>query len=545
MHEESAAMTGSSAVERFAWRDWLAAAGLFAVSLAIRVPFRSHFAYHWDSAQFALAVEHFDVSLGLPHRPGYFLFILLGRIVNLFAGDPHTSLMWVNMVAGAALAALGYLLGGALFGRDCGWLTGGILATSPLCWFQSEVLFSTILDSTLVTATILVCWRAIRRGGGWPWVVAVGTMLALQAGVRQQTTPMLCPVWLYTFWKFPRPRWRKLVVGVAVAGVLCAAWFIPMVQLSGGLGVYLRLYPERVRMDAPLTPFGGGGFEVVMRNLAFVVGCCWIGLFAAGVLAGAEVLLWLRGKGDRWRAIACRSEELRFLAWWIVPMMLFGIIVITVMPGYVLCYFPGLAILAGLALCRLAGKIDHALDGRWRRGLLLVVGGITVVNVAVFCLSPPGRMWWRAGLPTTDADIREHDRQLSRWFGGIRERFQPNEAVICHHGQSYFFGLRQFQYYLPEYENWLLTTDRALRPPFNQKLWCATNRRVEFVDRFNPGGHKTIIFVVPPGASVDGFATALDVHQAQRWEIPDSAPLYTLTVGTESDAVTSRLTEVP
>src|ERR1039457_762807 len=122
MQEKSAALTRSEAVERFERRDWLAAAILFAVSLAIRVPFRSHFSYHWDSAQFALAIEHYDISLSLPHEPGFFLFVMLGRMVNLLVGDPHTSLVWMNMVAGAGLVALGYLLGAALFSRDCGWV---------------------------------------------------------------------------------------------------------------------------------------------------------------------------------------------------------------------------------------------------------------------------------------------------------------------------------------------------------------------------------------------------------------------------------------
>ena len=163
----------------------------------------------------------------------------------------------------------------------------------------------------------------------------------------------------------------------------------------------------------------------------------------------------------------------------------------------------------------------------------MVVGGVTAINVAVFVLSPQGRTWWRADLPMMAADIHEHDHQLERWFQAIRGRFRPDEAVICHHGQSYFFGFRQFQYYLPEYENWLLTTDRAQRPPFNQKLWCARNRRVEFMDRFEPCAHKTIILVVSPGGSVDEFAPVLDVRNAKKWEIPDSAPLYTLTVGAE------------
>ncbi|MGO9243481.1 MAG: ArnT family glycosyltransferase [Verrucomicrobiia bacterium] len=532
MQEKAAAVTKHEAVERFGRRDWLAAAVLFAASLAIRVPFRSQFAYHWDSAQFALAIEHYDISVGLPHEPGFFLFVMFGRIVNLLVGDPHTSLVWMNLVAGAGLAALGYLLGAALFGRDCGWVTGGILATSPLCWFQSEVVFTTLLDAALVTATILVCWRAIRRGGTWPWVFAAGAILAVQAGVRQPTTPPLCPVWVYTFWKFPQPRWPKFAVGVLVAGLLCAAWFVPMVKMSGGLGMYLRLCPQLERKVAPLTGLRGGP-ENLINSAAMIVGSCWVGLLGAGVLAAAESLSWLAGKGRQWAAIANRNEELRFLAVWIVPMVVFGLAVYTVMPGYMLCYFPAIAILAAWAISRLVARIDLAFQRQRPYGLITVVAAISLVNCAVFLL-PPGEMTWlRGNLPLTATEVRDHDRQLGQWFQAIHGRFRPDEVVICHHNQSYFYGFLHFEYHLPEYENWLLTTDTALRPPFNHQLWRAKNHHVEFMDRFEPREHKTIILVVSPGGRVDEFATVLDVRNAKKWEIPDSAPLYTLTVGAE------------
>ena len=58
---------------RFEGRDWLMAAVLCAVSVALRIPFRSQFAYHWDSAQFALAINEYDMRLSQPHAPGYFL----------------------------------------------------------------------------------------------------------------------------------------------------------------------------------------------------------------------------------------------------------------------------------------------------------------------------------------------------------------------------------------------------------------------------------------------------------------------------------------
>jgi hypothetical protein len=528
MVEQATTLQRGAAKEKFERADWLAAVALFAISLLMRLPFRSRFAYHWDSVQFALAIEHFNVSLSLPHRPGYFLFIMLGRLVNMFVGDPHASLMWVNVGAGAALVALGYLLGTALFGRACGWITAGILATSPLCWFQSEVVFSTLLDSVLVVGTVLVCWRAIQRRGAWPWVLAMATMLALEAGVRQQTTPMLCPVWLYTFWKFPAPRWRKFLVGVLVAGLLCAAWFIPMAELSGGIVAYLRLYPARMKMDAPLTPFGGG-YEILIRNLAFVLATCWIGLLGAAVLAGAELYSWLMTKNGKRTFLESRREELWFVSAWIVPMVLFGIGVITVMPGYVLCYFPGVVILVALVLSRLAGRIARVLEWRSSSAVVMVVASIAIVNIGVFVLPLPWTGWLRGKLSLTVAEIRDHDRQLDRWFQAIRTRFRPDEILICHDGQSYLWGFRHFQYYLPEYENVLLTPDHALPPPLDKKLWYTKGHSVEFVDKFEPRDRRKLLLVVPPGGSVEMYTNIFNVASVEKWDIPQSAPLYILT----------------
>jgi len=528
-------VASSGAVEKFELVDWLAVAVLFAVSLGIRVPFRSHFAYHWDSAQFALAIEHFNVSLSLPHRPGYFLFVMLGRMVNLFVGDPLTSLLWLNMVAGAGLAALGYLLGAALFERNCGWLTGGILATSPLCWFQSEVVFTTLVDSALVMTTVLVCWRAIRRGGSWPWVFAMAATLAVEAGIRQQTTPMLCPVWAYTFWRFPRLRWQKFAVGVVLTGLLCAAWFFPMVQPSGGTVAYLRLYPARINMDAPLTPWVGG-FGVLIRNLAFIVATCWVGLLGAALLAATEFYSWATRAGNRRAAIKSRNEPLRFLAVWILPMVTFGIVVITVMPGYVLCYFPGVAILVALAITRFVERIARVLGCSRSFALGIVIAGIALINCAVFLLPAQRTEWLRAKLPLTASHIRDHDHQLAVWFDAIRKNFRPSDVLVCHYNQSYFYGFRQFEYHMPDYENCLLTTDHALPPPLNKKLWYATGRRVEFVDRFELHGRRQVILVVPPGLTIDAFTNAFDVMTARKWEIPDSLPLYVITPTTEWSA---------
>src|SRR6266478_6205376 len=162
---------------RFMGRDWFLAALLCLVGLALRVPFRSQFAYHWDSAQFVLAINEYDIRLSQPHAPGYFLYILLGRLVNGFVGDPHASLVWISVVFGSLLPAVVYLLATAMFGRKAG-VTAGLLAlTSPLVWFHSCVALTYCVDSFLVCTVVLVLWRAMKRRGEWKDAMLIGSLL--------------------------------------------------------------------------------------------------------------------------------------------------------------------------------------------------------------------------------------------------------------------------------------------------------------------------------------------------------------------------------
>src|SRR6266446_3102013 len=96
-------------LDKFDRNDWVTVAAFFLGSLALRVPFRSEYAYHWDSAEFALAIREYNVALSQPHAPGYFLYVMAGRLMNLLIGDPHASLVWLSVLCGSALVAVLYL----------------------------------------------------------------------------------------------------------------------------------------------------------------------------------------------------------------------------------------------------------------------------------------------------------------------------------------------------------------------------------------------------------------------------------------------------
>jgi hypothetical protein len=137
-------------------------------------------------------------------------------------------------------------------------------------------------------------------------------------------------------------------------------------------------------------------------------------------------------------------------------------------------------------------------------------------------------------LPLTAVEIRNHDRQLRAWFQTIRANYRPGEVTICHHEQWFLWGFRQFQYHLPEYDNLLVTPDRALLPPVGGSFWRARNRQTEYLGQitFQPGSLN--VLVAPPGADVQEFTNVLDVADVKSLPVDHLEPLYFLQVRTST-----------
>src|SRR5687767_5428741 len=89
---------------------WKQGAVILLLTLGIisRLPFQSNILHHWDSINFALALDHFDLYMHRPHPPGMFVFyILLGRLINWALQDPNASLVWISIITtGLGAAAI-------------------------------------------------------------------------------------------------------------------------------------------------------------------------------------------------------------------------------------------------------------------------------------------------------------------------------------------------------------------------------------------------------------------------------------------------------
>ena len=501
-----------TASARYSRLDWCIAASVFVTALALRIPFRSQFAYHWDSAQFVLAIREYDIRLSQPHAPGYFLYILLGRLVNGFLGDPHASLIWISVVFGSALPAVVYLLATAMFGRKAGVTAGLLTLTSPQVWFHSCVALTYCVDSFLVCTVVLVLWRAMERGGEWKDAVLVGVLLAVAGGVRPQSVPMLGPLVVFVFWRFKNARVGKLIL-TAVVTVGCGIlWLAPMVQTSGGLKTYLEIVRLHTAANASAT-FLGGGWDALLKNVANVTGFCWNGLWlGAVVLVGALLYRMFRMSSERKRVWENRYRlQLAVLAFWIVPMMAFGVVVgFTKQPGYVLSYLPGWFLLIG--------EIVASLQSKWIRATVIAV--ICTGNVVAFADWPPAWDGIFLGMARTAREIAEHDAQLLQITRAIRQAYSPQNIVVCFSEEYYLCGLRHFQLYLPEYDQYQFVVDGTILHPPGKPMWLVRGGRLTFVDKLDMTGKEGIVLVVPPGENVNVFAPYLSLASAK--DLPQS-----------------------
>src|SRR5437667_8787637 len=93
---------------------------LFTITLLIRIPFTSRLLYDQDSVQFALALEKYDVYLHQPHPPGYFLYDMAGKLINLFFHDANWSFLLLSLMGSGLTVMAVYYLGVAIVDRDTG-----------------------------------------------------------------------------------------------------------------------------------------------------------------------------------------------------------------------------------------------------------------------------------------------------------------------------------------------------------------------------------------------------------------------------------------
>jgi Protein O-mannosyl-transferase TMEM260-like len=492
------------------------ALALAAVTLLSRWPYRARMLYNWDAVQFALALREFDIAKHQPHPPGYLLYVLLGRALHAWSGDPTFAYVGLAMLFSAATTFVVYRLGQRLYDRVTATAAAALLAVSPLFWFYGSVGLTYAGEAF---GASLVAWYAYGALRGSPRALYLGALtLGLMGGMRQSVLILLFPLWAGSAVLGVRSLPRLLTAAGVLAGAVLS-WLVPMIWLTGGADAYLRASAQLYGSVMVPTSVLEGSLETTLRQARYLAESVTVGL---GPLALAMLAVPFYARRHGW------GREDRFLLAWMIPPAAFYTLVHFGQAGYVLTFLPALVLLLSRALVdAVAAGTARLRRPNWRRALTAAaLVPMLLVNTGFFVSARPaprefanrsGETWrWRAQdefhdwiMSRTVAALREHEAVIRTYVDTIRAVYEPSDTVLVTelgNPRSYPW-LRHAMFYLHEYPMYQLQVGEVphgfyapqssatmiLTPGDHIVLPRGVKRLVWFVDHWDP------VLARPPG----------------------------------------------
>ncbi len=440
--------------------DVTLALGLAVVTLLSRWPYRARMLYNWDAVQFALALHEFDIAKHQPHPPGYLLYVALGRLLNASLADPALAYVALAMLFSAGSTFVLYWLARRIYDRATAVIAASLLAVSPLFWFYGSVGLTYAGEAF---AASLVAWFAYGAlSGHVPSLYWGALALGLTGGMRQSVLVLLLPLWLGSALIGVPSRRRQLIAGgILLASVL--AWLLPMLWLTGGAAAYLGASTQLYGSVLLPTSVLGGSLEITLAQVRYLVESTLVGLGPLGLVA---LMLPAYSRRIGWH----RPEW--FLLGWMVPPIIFYMLIHFGQAGYVLTFLPALVILLSRVLAwAVAAGSERLRRPNWRWALTTAtLLPLVLINTGFFVSARPmprefdkraGDSWvWRARdefhdwiMSRTAAALREHEAVIRTYVETIRAVYDPGDtALVTELGNPRSYPwLRHAMFYMPEY----------------------------------------------------------------------------------------------
>jgi hypothetical protein len=397
-------------------------AGLMIATGLTRFIFRSRYLYDIDSVNFALAMRRFDPAVHQPHPPGYFLYILLGRLVDTALHDANTSLVAISIAFSCGAAAIIWVLTNCWFGRSAARWAGLIFLVSPLAWFHGIVALTYIVEAFFSALVGYLCWQLYSGSPRFALPAAVAAGVA--AGFRPSSILVLGPLFLFSLSGVSR---RRVAAGIGVFVLTLLAWSVPMLRISGASAYATSLVSLWLTVPATGSVFNSTVMNSVARLL--VVASGYVLCFGC-----AAIFPFVSPQSEQ----AGQRKRILFTQVWVTPGLLFFALVFLrfVNSGYLLVLMP--PVCAWMGLWAHKWYQDSAIPKPFRAW---VVAAGAVLNTVAFIYTP---------VYCSYGDVRAFEKELGNIIAALPGVAAPAETMIVGM-DSHFLGYRHAGYYLPGY----------------------------------------------------------------------------------------------
>lgn len=458
--------------------DIIILAILSVVLVITRVPFLGKYLYEWDSVNYALGFEKYDVIHHQPHPPGYIFFVGLGRLLNNLFNDTNTTILFITLIFSILTVILIYFLVKQMYSREMSVIVSLVLIFNPLFWFYNEI--ATIYTSEAFFASLIayLLYQVLRGNENYFYIATLA--LGLSGGFRQDLVILMFPLWLFCLFYSKRDINRILKgFGVLIPSVLI--WFIPSVIFAGGYAQYLQATNFLFQMCIPRSSiiYGSGIFNRLSNIGAFF---SWISLVLT--FFGLFILLWFvkinHPQNTMQLKKAIKTPTGIFLALWIIPSSLFYLLIHLPKPGYMLSYLPAVSIILGYIFKEFSISLSKFKDISSSKILIIILSLFIIIN-SIYFLSPYNyneeniwetpfygmtnneKLLWGLdiGFMYTNQKIKTNDEVTGIYINAIKKvpDSNPKNTILVIGDISRVnegFSWRKAMYYFPEYDSYYL-----------------------------------------------------------------------------------------
>ena len=400
-----------------------------------RVPFFEETPFEWDSVNFLYAIERFDISDDRPHPPGYIGYVYLGKAVNLIIRQPQSSLLVINIMAALLLLLGVHVLVKPYWDEKSFYFLSIILIFNPIVWFYGEVTLSYLSGAA---AWVWCVWLLLRiKEGKDKRPLAAGFIWGIAGAIRPDVVIFLIPAGLYAVhFELFSSKARHLFFGF-IAGIL--VWLIPTVILTG------TSFSSALR-----TIFTSStGYYSVLMGASPVKHLEMTAKAALWLFIGCGWMLPIFFRKDFYDYIR-KNNSVYFLTAAVLPLMLFQMLFLLPIPGYILLYLPGIIII-GLGYLRLQ---------RHFKTKVILIGMLSSVYFLFYPApaDPPGASYITGNYIQTavgklntlaKSNIESNDYYTRIWTEGIKNGYNSDSTLILTCGRDYSW--RKATYFLPEF----------------------------------------------------------------------------------------------
>ena len=466
-----------------------------------RIPFVSKYLYEWDSVNYALGFENFNILNHQPHPPGYILYIGLGKVLNMLFNDPNNTMIFISILFSILTVILIYFLAKEMFSRKIAIIASLLLVFNPLFWYYGEI--ATIYPSEAFFATLIAFLSYGVFKGKEKYFYPSALALGLAMGFRQDLIAFMFPLWMFCLFYKNRNPWRFLkALLVLIPSIL--VWFIPTIILSGGYEQYSQASSILYKMCFPRSSLLFGS-SLVNKLSALGAYFSWtgLGLTFIGIFIIALFNKY-RGIGPiHLFRLNIKNPKVIFVTLWILPASLVYILVHIAKPGYILVFVPVLSIILAYfvnGLCKgLSTRYASYSPKKW----LAIVLTIVILFNSAFFLFPYNiseEKLWETPLSSMNTyegiiwgidtslmynyeKINSNDHSTQVYLDAISKVPDSNENnTIIVIGEinrgNEGFSWRKAMYYLPSYPiYYLIEADGFIASP-----WYGKNHTNQWAD---------------------------------------------------------------